>query len=42
MTGSRMFEMYQKENIDFMVKLGREVGNQYEEMYQYLINLFEN
>jgi (p)ppGpp synthase/HD superfamily hydrolase len=42
MTGSRMFEMYQKENIDFMVKLGREVGNPYEEMYQYLINLFEN
>ena len=41
MTGSRMFEMYQKENIDFMVKLGREVGNPYEEMYQYLINLFE-
>ena len=42
MTGSRMFEMYKKENIDFMIKLGREVGNPYEEMYQYLINLFEN
>jgi (p)ppGpp synthase/HD superfamily hydrolase len=39
MTGSRMFEMYQKENIDFMVSLGRQVGNDYEEMYQYLIKL---
>jgi (p)ppGpp synthase/HD superfamily hydrolase len=42
MTGSRMFEMYKKENIDFMVSLGRQVGNPYEEMFQYLINLFEN
>lgn len=42
MTGSRMFEMYKKENVYFMIKLGREVGNQYEEMYQYLINLFLN
>jgi (p)ppGpp synthase/HD superfamily hydrolase len=42
MTGSRMFEMYKKENINFMIKLGREVGNPYEEMFQYLINLFEN
>lgn len=40
MTGSRMFEMYKKENIDFMVSLGRQVGNDYEEMYQYLIKLF--
>jgi (p)ppGpp synthase/HD superfamily hydrolase len=39
MTGSRMFEMYKKENIDFMVSLGRQVGNDYEEMYQYLIKL---
>ena len=42
MTKSRMFEMYKKENIDFMIKLGREVGNPYEEMYQYLINLFND
>jgi (p)ppGpp synthase/HD superfamily hydrolase len=42
MTKSRMFEMYKKENVNFMIKLGREVGNPYEEMYQYLINLFEN
>jgi (p)ppGpp synthase/HD superfamily hydrolase len=42
MTKSRMFEMYKKENIDFMVSLGRQVGNPYEEMFQYLINLFEN
>lgn len=42
MTKSRMFEMYKKENIHFMMKLGREVGNPYEEMYQYLINLFND
>jgi len=42
MTKSRMFEMYKKENINFMVSLGRQVGNDYEEMYQYLINLFNN
>jgi (p)ppGpp synthase/HD superfamily hydrolase len=42
MTGSRMFEMYKKENIDFMIQLGREVGNPYEPMFQYLINLFND
>jgi hypothetical protein len=42
MTGSSMFEKYKKENIDFMDGLGRRVGNVYEEMYQYLINLFED
>jgi (p)ppGpp synthase/HD superfamily hydrolase len=42
MTKSRMFEMYKKENINFMIKLGREVGNPYEEMFQYLINLFND
>ena len=42
MTGSRMFEMYKKENINFMVQLGREVGNPYEPMFQYLNNLFNN
>ena len=41
MTGSRMFEMYKKENVGFMVSLGRQSGNPYEEMYQYLIKLFE-
>jgi len=42
MTGSRMFEMYKKENINFMIKLDRQVNNPYEEMYQYLINLFQD
>jgi (p)ppGpp synthase/HD superfamily hydrolase len=42
MTKSRMFEMYKKENINFMIKLGREVDNPYEEMFQYLINLFND
>lgn len=42
MTGSRMFEMYKKENINFMVQLGRMEPNQqpYEPMFKYLINLF--
>jgi hypothetical protein len=34
--------MYKKENINFMIKLGRQVNNPYEEMYQYLINLFQD
>ena len=42
MTGSRMFDMYKKENINFMIKLGREVGDPYEPMFQYLINLFND
>jgi (p)ppGpp synthase/HD superfamily hydrolase len=42
MTGSCMFDMYKKENINFMIKLGREVGNPYEPMFQYLINLFND
>jgi (p)ppGpp synthase/HD superfamily hydrolase len=42
MTGSRMFEMYKKENIDFMVQMDRQVGNPYEPMFQYLINLFND
>ena len=44
MTKSRMFEMYKKENINFMICLGRVHQNDgpYEEMYQYLINLFNN
>lgn len=40
MTGSRMFEMYKKENINFMIQLGRMEPNQYEPMFKYLINLF--
>jgi (p)ppGpp synthase/HD superfamily hydrolase len=44
MTKSRMFEMYKKENDKFMICLGRVHQNDspYEEMYQYLINLFNN
>ncbi len=47
MTGSRMFEMYKKENNNFMIKLGRydsngHVNNPYEEMFQYLIILFND
>lgn len=42
MTGSRMFEMYQKENVNFMAKLGwaEEKQHEYEKMFVYLINLF--
>lgn len=42
MTGSRMFEMYKKENIEFMTQLGRQAPDPYEPMYQYLINLFND
>jgi (p)ppGpp synthase/HD superfamily hydrolase len=44
MTKSRMFEMYKKENDKFMLCLGRVYQNDgpYEEMYQYLINLFND
>lgn len=44
MSGSRMFEMYRKENPDFMTQLGwAEVKNhEYEEMFRYLANLFED
>lgn len=44
MTKSRMFEMYQKENVDFMVQLGWAEMKQhpYEPMFQYLVKLFEN
>ena len=47
MTGSRMFEMYKKENRDFTQSLGlREgmgeySGHEYYEMYKYLIKLFD-
>lgn len=43
MTGSRMFEMYKKENDEFIVKLGYDDTNThpYFEMFSYLINLFE-
>ena len=43
MSGSRMFEMYKKENEKFMVELGF-VGSPtelYHEVFQYLIKLFE-
>ena len=43
MTGSRMFEMYKKENDEFIVKLGYDDTNThpYFEMFSYLVNLFE-
>lgn len=41
MTGSSMHAKYKRENDDFMAGLGRRTGNQYEEMYEYLISLFE-
>jgi (p)ppGpp synthase/HD superfamily hydrolase len=44
MTKSRMFEMYRKENDNFMTKLGYEFNNshEYSVMFDYLLNLFEN
>ena len=44
MTGSRMFEMYKKENQKFMTQLGH-IGSPtelYHEVFEYLIKLFEN
>jgi (p)ppGpp synthase/HD superfamily hydrolase len=43
MTRSRMFEMYWKENDEFMTRLGYAFNNshEYSEMFEYLINLFE-
>lgn len=43
MTGSRMFEMYKKENDDFIVKVGYDSTNThpYFEMFVYLMELFE-
>jgi (p)ppGpp synthase/HD superfamily hydrolase len=48
MTGSRMFEMYKKENLEFTKALGLRgeivdyPGHEYYPMYKYLNNLFEN
>ena len=44
MTGSRMFEMYRKENDNFVVKLGYDDTNThpYFEVFSYLVNLFED
>ena len=44
MSGSRMFEMYRKENTDFMVQLGwaESKNHEYEEMFVYLSKLFED
>ena len=43
MTGSRMFEMYKKENESFELMIGRYTANQdLEPMFQYLINLFND
>ncbi len=43
MTGSRMFEMYRKENDDFMTRLGYSFNNShmYSKMFDYLMDLFE-
>jgi len=44
MTGSRMFEMYNKENDNFTAQLGwdRKESHPYGEMFRYLNNLFRN
>jgi (p)ppGpp synthase/HD superfamily hydrolase len=44
MTKSRMFEMYKKENDDFMTELGYGFNNshEYSVMFDYLMDLFEN
>lgn len=48
MTGSRMFEMYKKENPEFTKSLGLKgdwveyPGHEYHKMYQYLDNLFKD
>lgn len=42
MTGSRMFEMYKKENDNFIAQLGwgREFAHPYYEIFDYLVKLF--
>lgn len=42
MTKSRMFEMYKKENDDFLIKMGYDDTNThpYFKMFSYLVNLF--
>jgi len=44
MTGSRMFEMYKKENDSFIVMMGMDDNDThpYDEMFDYLIGLFED
>jgi hypothetical protein len=44
MTGSRMFEMYNKENYDFMTSLGFVEGQSHplDEIGMYLENLFND
>jgi len=44
MTKSRMFEMYKKENDNFIIKLGYDDTNTHEyfEMFSYLVNLFKD
>jgi hypothetical protein len=41
MTKSRMFEMYQKENENFINSLGGHPQHEFHPMFDYLINLFE-
>lgn len=42
MTGSRMFEMYKNENPEFMKSLGYDFNHEYREMFDYLLNLFND
>jgi hypothetical protein len=46
MSGSRMFEMYRKENPDFVNQLGftadEKYLHEYSEMFVYLMKLFED
>jgi hypothetical protein len=44
MTKSRMFEMYKKENDNFIIKLGYDYTNthQYFELFSYFLNLFKD
>jgi hypothetical protein len=41
MTGSRMFEMYKKENDHFIESLGGHPQHELHPMIDYLINLFK-
>ena len=42
MTKSRMFEMYKKENDNFMTQLGWAEIHEYAEMFNYLVDLFKD
>ena len=42
LTGSRMHEMYKKENPEFMNELGYHFNQEYKEMFDYLTDLFKS